>query len=891
MTPRIRRLAFALLLTLFPITGLAAQDSDGGSSGGSVGRSVPTLTATPVTDVEPRIDGILDEAIWQTAPVASDFVQMEPSEGAPATERTEARVLYGADALYVAFTAWDRDPSGIVSQLARRDQDVFSDWVFVAIDSYFDRRTAFRFGINPDGVRQDTYHFDDTNEDQSWDAVWDAAARIDETGWTAEFKIPYSQLRFDPDHETWGIQFARKIARRDELSVWAPIRQQDGALVSLFGELHGLSGIQTSRRLEILPYSVARMTRGQGELDDPFFNKTDMFGTVGADVKFGVTDNITLDMTINPDFGQVEADPGQVNLSAFEAFFGERRPFFVEGSGIFNYRLSQGDGDDANESLFYSRRIGRQPQGSIDSEDGWVDSDPQTNIAGAWKLSGKTASGWSVGFMHAVTVQEDAAVVTGAGLDRTAAVEPLTNYAVARLIRDFRDGQSAVGFVGTAANRSKDIADQLELRSGGYTGGFDLRHRFAENWEIQGFLVGSHVRGSAAAITETQRSSARFFQRPDAEHVALDPTRTALTGWSSNFSIGKFRGGFWRVATGFQARSPEFEANDLGFMRQTDYVNPWLWAGYQKSTPSDRFQRWNLNFNSWSSWTFGREHTGAGGNVNGSFTLKNFWGGYAGVGRNLGGASVTALRGGPMLETEAGWNGWSGFWSDSRKTVQTGLNGWWGVRPDSESWNYGISPEFSLRAGGRFRLSVDPFFSREVNDRQWVDGRTLNGSRNFLLGRIDQTTLGITTRFDYSFTPDLSLQFYAQPFIASGAYSDFKTVADPSATEYGDRFAALDPVLVTPGNPADGYRLDLDGDGTLEALDNPDFHLQQFRSNVVLRWEYRPGSTVFVVWSQGRDLFTEGSGDFDFGRDFRGVFEKTQPENVFLIKFNYWLSP
>lgn len=889
---RSRFLVVLLALAAGSAAPVAAQDQGGGGDGGSSAVARTVLQAIHVDDGDIVIDGVLDEAVWSQAAVATDFVQREPDDGEPATERTEARVLYGANALYVAFRAYDSEPSEIVGQLARRDQQVYSDWLFVAIDSYFDRRTAFRFGVNPAGVRVDTYHFDDTNEDDSWDAVWDAQARVDGQGWTAEFEIPYSQLRFAAGSDTWGIQFARSIARRDETSLWAPVSQQDGALVSRFGELRGLRALGASRRLEVLPYSVARLTRGPGDVNNPFYSKNDMFGSVGADVKYGITNDLTLDLTINPDFGQVEADPGQVNLSAFETFFQERRPFFVEGAGIFNFRLSQGDGDDANESLFYSRRIGRAPQGFADPQGGYTQQDAQTSILGAWKLSGKTASGWSVGLMHGVTQEEHADIMTGAGLSDRQIVEPLTNYAVARIIRDFRGGKSAIGFVSTAANRTNDIADELGLRSGGYTGGFDFRHRFwNDRWAINGFVIGSHVRGSADAILATQRSSARYFQRPDAGHVHVDPTRTSLTGWSSNFSFTKFAGGFWRVGTGFSARSPEFESNDLGFMTRADFVSPWVWLGYHKSTAGEHLRQWNLNVNSWTNWNFDGQRTALGANINGFMQLNNFWGGYAGVMRQAEGWATTALRGGPMLRQEGQWRGWGGMFSDSRKAVGFNLNSWWGVRPESDSWDVGFSPNVNFRAGGRFRASVGPSINKRIDDRQWVQARTVNDETRYILGRIDQTTVGLTTRLDYSFTPDLSLQLYAQPFTSAGEYSDFKTVVDPAADSYDARFRGITAQLEDPSNPAAGYVGDLNGDGAVEAFRNPDFNLKQFRSNIVLRWEYRPGSQVFLVWSQGRDTFRQGDGSFDFGRDFEGVFADTQPENVFLIKFSYWLSP
>ena len=893
-------LAAAAVFCLASASTIWAQDSPSIAvtpTAGTDGRFLPpVLQAHRLAGPPPTIDGILDEAIWASAPIATGFIQMEPDEGAPASERTEARVVYGDDALYVSFRAFDSRPDEIVAQLARRDQDVFSDWVIVAIDSYFDKRTAFQFRVNPLGVRVDTYRFDDTSEDDSWDAVWDASARIDDEGWTAELEIPYSQLRFEAgDEMTWGIEFGREIARLDETSLWAPISRQDGALVSKFGELRGLTGLTQARRMEVLPYSVARITRAPGDVRNPFYRRNDPYGTVGADIKYGITSNLTLDLTINPDFGQVEADPGQVNLTAFETFFEERRPFFVEGSGIFNLRLSQGDGDDANELLFYSRRVGRAPQGFASAQGGYMDQDPQTTIIGAWKLSGKTASGWSVGLMNMVTAEEVADIVTGVGSELESSVEPLTNYGVARVIRDFREGRSAIGFVATAANRGKEVADDLGLRSGGYTGGIDLRHRFADDkWAVDFSFIGSHVRGTPEAIERTQRSSARYFQRPDADHVEVDPARTSLTGWTSQFSFVKFAGGFWRVGTGFQARSPEFEANDIGFMRQTDYINPWLWGGYHKSTPGEHLLRWNLNTNGWRSYTFGGEAVGAGGNINGSLTHRSFWNAYAGVGRQLEALSSGILRGGPLFKREAGWNGWYGVSSDSRKSLRVGLNGWWGMRPASDSWNAGFSTDFNLRTGGRFRLSLSPSLSLQQEDRQWVTSVTVDeADPQYVLGHLDQTTAGITARFDYSFTPELSLQFYAQPFVASGEYSDFKTVADPRGDTYDDRIRRF---ASSYDEGSDRYDADVDGDGTLESFRNPNFNFGQFRSNVVLRWEYRPGSALFLVWSQGRDPcaldFSQCTrdGSFNFGSSFDRIFD-TRPSNTLLIKASYWLSP
>jgi hypothetical protein len=288
------------------------------------------IPAVRIQDGAPEIDGFLGDEAWESAPVASDFIQMEPGEGDPASERTEVRILYGPAALYIAFRAFDSEPDLIAAQLTRRDADSYSDAVHVIIDSYFDRRTAFHFGVNPVGVKLDLYRFDDTEEDTSWDAVWDVATRIDDQGWTAEFRIPYSQLRFgNHDNQTWGINFAREIARRNETSTWAPIRQSDAAVVSKSGELRGLRDLGRPSRMELRPFSLARLSRAPDDPGNPFYEANDLFSSGGLDLKYGVTNDLTLDVTVNPDFGQVEADPAQVNLTAYESFFPEQRPFFI----------------------------------------------------------------------------------------------------------------------------------------------------------------------------------------------------------------------------------------------------------------------------------------------------------------------------------------------------------------------------------------------------------------------------------------------------------------------------------------------------------------------------------------------------------------------------------
>jgi len=874
---------------LTPLNGQQQASTPAQSESRLEGATVPTGLILPAVRVQgeaPVIDGLLSDDAWTSAPVATDFTQLEPNEGATATERTEVRVLYGADALFVAFRAYDSAPDSIAGQLTRRDTESYSDAVHVIIDSYFDKRTAFHFGVNPVGVKLDIYRFDDTQEDASWDAVWDVATRIDSEGWTAEFRIPYSQLRFgNHDDQTWGINFAREIARRREVVTWAPIRQSDAALVSKFGQLRGLRGLGSPIRMELRPFTLGRLTHAPGDKNNPFYSSNDFFSSGGLDLKFGVTNDLTLDVTVNPDFGQVEADPAQVNLSAFESYYPERRPFFIEGAAIYNFGIGVGGGDLGNESLFYSRRIGRPPQGWADAQGGFAETPDATTILGAWKLSGKTRGGWSVGLLHAVTAEEKAQVAAGDGSRLEDPVEPRASFGVARIQKDFREGRSALGFIGTAANRAKGVADDLFLRTGAYTGGFDFRHRFGSQgrYQASGYLLGSHVRGSEEAMALTQLSPARYYQRPDADHVSFDPGLSSLNGWAAKFDFMKIGGSFWNWGTITTAKSPGFEPNDLGFQRESDLILQVLFGGYDHYTPTEHLRRWNLSLSTWSGWNFGGERLANGVNLNGQVTLLNYWGAHGQISHDFESYSDGTLRGGPLVRREARSNGSLGFYSDSRKSVQGSWNNHWSRTPESDSWSLNTSANVRWRPSGRMNLSLGPFVNRTVNDLQWVQ-RVRTGADHYVFGRIDQRTLGLTGRFDFTFKPDLTLQVYAQPFVSAGAYQDFKQVAEPRAQRLQDRYSPLDPSL-TDGR----YQVDLNGDGTAESFGNPDFNFQQFRSTMVLRWEYRPGSLLYLVWSQGRSNYTR-DGQLRVEENFRDLFDE-KAGNVFILKMSYWITP
>jgi hypothetical protein len=835
----------------------------------------------------PRIDGRLDDPVWSRAQPLTDFVQRRPSQGQPSAMRTMAKIAVDKYALYAAVEAFDPEPERIVGRLTRRDESSSSDWILLMVDADLDRVTAFEFFVNPAGVKIDGIGANGQDDDFRWDAVWEAAGRTTAQGWTAEFRIPLSMLRFSPDQASWGINVGRIVQRLDEQSWWSPIPDNDPNFARYLGEVEGFQGLEAPRRLELLPYTLAQITREPGDPGDPFYDASDWKLSGGLDLKYGLTSNLTLDATLNPDFGQVEADPSDVNLSAFETFFEERRPFFVEGADIYRFGLGVGDGDD--ETLFYSRRIGRTPQGEADDRGGWVETPDRTSIFGAAKLSGRTAGGWSIGALDAVTDEETANVVAGDGERMTDVVEPRASYSVLRILKDIREGATRFGAVVTGTHRQIDGTGLEDLlRSSAYSGGLDLTHRFADDsWRVSGKLLGSRIEGSPEAMVRAQRSSARFFQRPDSGQD-VDSTATSMSGWSWVGEIAKESGGPWRAAAFSMVRSPGFEVNDLGFMRETDMIGYGAFAGYRLLQPNRLFRRGGINVNYSSFDNFDGLLVARGGNVNGNASLQNFWFVYGGLARDFDNWKTDALRGGPAIREPGDWSGWYGFESDDRRRLQLTLDGEWSAEDDTDgrelSWSLGA--EWQASEGTSIRLA--PFFETRRDAWQYVTTEEDDPvTPRYVFADIRQRTFGLTTRVDYTLTPTLSVQLYAQPFVSAGNYTGFKRVADPTAEAPDDRFRTFG----ADGIALDGdeYHVDEDLDGVVDfSFDRPDFNFREFRSNLVARWEYRQGSTIFFVWSQNRDSMA-GDPSFRLGNDLGDLFH-ADAHDVFLVKVNGWLN-
>jgi hypothetical protein len=811
-------------------------------------------TAVPSTSAV-RVDGDLSDEIWRRAPVITGFKQREPNDGAPPTFETEARVAYDATALYIAVHALDPDPARVVGIRSRRDESSPSDWISVAVDSFHDRRTAFEFAVNPAGVKKDTYWFNDGNEDQGWDAVWDVAVSKDARGWRAEFRIPFSQLRFHRSQSaTFGLAIIRQVARLNETTTWPLLSKSANGFVSSFGELTGLTLDRSPKRLELVPYVLGDLTTERVDAANPLTSGSDPDGALGLDLKYALRPGLTLTGTLNPDFGQVEADPAVVNLSAFETFFSERRPFFVEGSGVFRFDLDCNDGNCSG--LFYSRRIGRAPRGAPDiPDDGYASVPLQTTILGAAKLTGRVGA-FSMGALNAVTSDEDALIARGTERTRQT-VEPLSSYSVLRARREFAN-QSSLGFMMTGTNRNLDQSTRF-LPGQAYTGGMDWDWRLSRRYAVQGYVAGSSVRGDAAAIDELQRSNVHSYHRPDAAYLDYDPARTSLNGYAASAAFSKIGGERVRLNTNVAVKSPGFDINDIGFLRRADQTTMGNWVQWRHDRPSRYLRSFRLNLNQYAGWNFGGDLLYSGGNVNAHAVFANHWSTGMGINVNAQAFDDRATRGGPGAYDNAQQSVWGYLESDGRKAVSAGVNAF--ISSDGQGSRFrDFSPSLTWRPASFLMVSGGLSFSTNRADPQWIE----QSGDHYVFGRLHQKTAAIRARVNYTVTPALSIQLYAEPFVSAGDYSSFKELRDGRAMDYARRYTPF---------PYEG---------------NPDFNYRSFRTTNVLRWEYRPGSTLFVVWQQGREDVLD-RGRFNFTGDLSGVFD-APARNVFLVKWAYWIN-
>ena len=855
------------------------------------------VTAVRVTvAARPVIDGRIDEASWATATPITGLFQRDPEEGAPATERVEVRFLYDADALYVGARLFDSAPRDIIARLGRRDVNTHSDEFRVLLDSYHDRRTAFAFIVNASGVKRDALLGDDGGySDDLWDAVWEAATAVDSLGWTVEMRIPLSQLRFSgARQQVWGVRLERWIQRKNELDMFPLVKKTESGVASRFADLTGLEDLPAPKRVELLPYVVGHSQYDTPDHpDNPFDHGSTYLGGAGADLKYGVTSNLTLDATVNPDFGQVELDPAIVNLSQFEVELEEKRPFFVEGGNIFRFAGSGGGFAKLSDrpQFFYSRRIGQPPQGSAEGD--FVDMPSNSTILGAAKLSGRRANGWSIGVLDALTAREWATVGfdSAPALRRRDEVEPLTNYFVGRLKRDLRQGNTTLGLVATAVNRDLDTSALDMLASAAYAGGVDLFHRWGhKTYTLAASLGASYIRGSPLALQQAQQSSARYYGRPDAKSFHYDPLRTSLAGITGDAYLNRV-GGAWTWSVGGEFVSPGFEVNDLGFQERVDRISAAAVGRRRWTRPGTVFQHAVLELSLGRGWNYDGDliQRKVGTYAFGQF--RNFWtaeltASYAG-----GAIDDRLTRGGSLARTPPSWYLSADAYTDDRKMASA--YGFVALTHDTAGgWSLELLPKLTLRPSSAVSLSLAPVYLTGRFPAQYVqqvsDPTAAPYNTRYVFAELTEHQLSATLHFNATFSPTVSFQLYAQPFTFTGAYRGFKELQAPRTfafSTYGENGSTI----VKSGNT---YTIDPDGSGPVApfTIDNPDFRTRALSVKAVWRWEYRPGSTVFFAWTHSRYGYFPYDASFDVARDLGRELLLDRPTNVLLVKFNYWLS-
>lgn len=843
-------------------------------------------TMTPV-----QVDGVLSEDVWRSEGFTG-FRQSDPEDGAPASEKTIVRVAFDQRSLYVAARLYDSNPEEIISLLGRRDAEVESDWFVFAVDPYYDRRSGFQFAVNPAGAIRDGTLFNDEGVDMTWDGIWEYAARIDDQGWAVEIRIPFHQLHFrKKDSYTWGVNFFRTIKRKNERCVYSWIPKEESGYVSRFAPLTGLRDIRPHRLVEFLPYTVGRAEYSPAVPGDPFRTGSDYAGNIGFDLKSAIKTHLTLNASVNPDFGQVEVDPAVINISDQETYYVEKRPFFVEGADIFrfgyggaNVRRNLGWSDP---SFFYSRRVGRSPHGYVPVA-GYVDSPDWTAILGAAKITGKVGDGWNLGVMTALTQREYARVDDGQ--DRISyEVEPFSTYGVVRALKEFKGGFRGLGFIATGTWRDLKMETlQSRLPRSAFSFGLD-GWTFLDRdrtWVITGWAGGTTVSGSEDAISRLQLSSLHYYQRPDVDYVDFDPNATSLNGWAGRIFVNKQKGSFvFNSAMG--VISPGFHAVDLGYHTRGDVINGHVEAGYQSFHPGKVFRTWKVTFAALRSYDFGGIRTDENYILNATAQLLNYWSGSLYLSYDPNRTSHYFTRGGPLAAYPWGASIRPSISSDNRKRVVVGISAHYRDHPFG-AYNYSFGASIRWKPSSNFSISLGPEYSWRHSVGQYVSQvadplKIETYGVRYILSNVIQETALMEIRLNWIFTPRLSLQAYLQPFLGAGDFFNYKELRAALTFDF-DSFGSG---ASTISRDAGIYTVDPDGPGPSPPFTfrDPDFNLKSLRGTVVLRWEYRPGSTIYAVWTQNRADYSY-PGNFDFNRDLSLMF-RAPGDNIFLFKINY----
>lgn len=877
--------SFILVTALFaPISGRAqtprtAQDSITASK---------RATAARINNGTINIDGKLDESVWATIVPIEDFVQKDPVEGGIPSDKLSIRFAYDEDALYVGIRVITKPGRTVQSPIGRRDNIDQSEYVAVSLDSYHDRRTAYTFMVTASGVRADFYHANDSegSMDPAFEPVWNAATNADALGWTAEMRIPFSQVRFNAGNlQLWGLNVIHFVPNLNESVYWVAVPKRGTGWSSWMGSLEGISGIVPSRRLELMPY-IATDSKVTGNRDtrNPFDDGRNLGARVGGDLKMGLGPALTLQATINPDFGQVEADPAEVNLSAFETFFSEKRPFFVEGANLFQ----------GGHNYFYSRRIGGKPRGPASGS--YVDYPNASTILGAAKLTGRLPHGASLAGLAAVTDRESAQIYdTVTKRFGKVLVAPLTTYSVGRVQQEFGKNKSTAGFMLTAVDRNIHAGDPFEklLDRQAYSGGADWNLRFKQGmYVIQGAAGFSHIQGDSNAIALAQRSSVRYWQRPDAKAYHFDPSRTSFNGYQTSLTLAKNSGKHWIGGFQVSEESPGFEINDAGRIGTADGIVGVGQFRYRETQPNKYLRNYGVTFSPVAEWNYDHDMQYGEYRFDADATFRNFWGITLTGWHDLRAQDERLTRGGPSMGYGYYNVGIVNLFNSSASKTRWNARLYYGKDEFGSPTNR-ISGSLAMRPSPRWSFSAAPNYLRAVSSRQFITsfsgGTAATYGRRYVFSFIDQSQLFAELRLNYTLKPDVTLEVYGQPFAASGRFYDFgelDAARSRNLRPYGKdgttivqqpngRYLVTDTKLLTNSAP------------TTFTLPNPDFNVRSFRSNMVLRWEYRPGSTLYLVWQEDRSG-SEAQGALVRVNDLFGAFQNAG-NNYFAIKASFWI--
>jgi hypothetical protein len=912
--PRFHSAPLLLLLVLSFAETVAAQESRTPTQGSSATQARVAVPGVRRGDIV--IDGQIDEAAWMAEPVITDFVASEPQEGEPSGERTEVRILMDDQAIWVSARLYESDPSDVRSLLLRRDQrGAFFDWFGVSLDPNHDRRSGYAFRVNAAGVQQDLYMFDDTGEDTNWNAVWASAVTVDSLGWSVEVRIPLSQIRYESSEgpQTWGVNFHRRRVAAGELSHFSLESRRRAGLVSQFGTLANVHVPATVRRIEARPYILSSFHKGPSAINDPFFDGSDGGGGAGVDFRLGLGSAFTLDGTANPDFGQVEADPAEINLTAFETFFDERRPFFVEDAQIFDFGLSGG-----RNQLFYSRRVGRAPHESAPDDALAAEVPGAATILAAAKLTGRTNRGLSVGVLTAMTQAETGrALFEGSDQIQTFRAEPRAEYGAFSAFQDLNEGRTKVGGLVTVLTRGLPATGEFDgLTDQAFSGGVRFEHQWDDRqWQLNGFLAGSRVGGDPAALLAIQRSSNHYFQRPDGTRAILDSAATTLSGAEWRLQLDRQNTRRWTGSVWLAEVTKGFEINDLGFSNSLERLDGGFRVGYREIDPGDLFREYRVTFSSFHNFShealddiasldsWRRAYTNGSFGLDSNFTFLNFHAITLGATLAPDRYSRTATRGGPVM-IDPGNTDWRVRLNSDRRrnlSVNLGMNYTKGAQGSGDQVS--INTTANLRPSTALSIQLSPRYTVQTDATQYVTSTSILAyaptfGRRYLFGEIERKTATLETRIDYTFSPSLSFQLYAQGLLSSGDYVryrqltqaatyDFEEFWEGRAVEVGGAVSCEGGTICQDAGGT--QHVDFDGDGASDfTFADRDFNARSLVGNAVVRWEYRPGSTVFLVWQRQQSARAALS-DFDFGRDVDALWA-LPADNRFILKVNIWLG-